>query len=219
MDAVAVELLKTAAKQMKGTRRRRFMGEVCERACDGSPRLTEERFGWGRESVAHGLSERAAGPIDPRAKTSGNRGQKRSEDAHPRLAVEIRAIVEPRTQTAPELKSERRYTNMSAGEVRTALLERGFTAAELPSERTLRDILNRMNDRLKRIQKGKPLKKTEHTDAIFENVQAVRAAAATDPECLEISVDTKTKVKLGEYSQGGENPDRRRRQSSASPRS
>ena len=85
-----------------------------------SPRLTEERFGWGRESVAHGLSERSAGPIDPRAKTSGNRGQKRSEDAHPRLAVEIRAIVEPRTQTDPELKSERRYTNMSAGEVREA---------------------------------------------------------------------------------------------------
>ena len=73
----------------------------------------------------------------------------------------------------------------------------------MPSERTLRDILNRMNYRLKRIQKGKPLKKTEHTEAIFENVQAVRAEAAADPQALEISIDTKTKVKLGEYSQGG----------------
>ena len=38
----------------------------------------------------------------------------------------------------------------------------------------MRDILNRMNYRLKRIQKGKPLKKTEETDAIFANVKAVR---------------------------------------------
>lgn len=208
MDVVAVELLRTAAKQMKGTQRRRFLGEVCERLCDGSPRLAEERFGWGRESVAKGLSERDAGPIDPKVK-SRNRGKQRSEDANPQLAVEIRSIVEPRTQTDPELKSERQYTNMSAGEVRQALLERGFTEDELPSERTLRDILNRMNYRLKRIQKGKPLKKTEHTDAIFENVKTVRAAAVADPECLEISVDTKTKVKLGEYSQGGKNQDRR----------
>lgn len=204
---VAVELLKSAATQLKGTRRRRFLGEVCEKLCGGSPRLTEERFGWGRESVAKGLSERAAGPIDPRAKTSRNLGRKRSEVANPKLAIEIRAIVEPRTQTDPELKSNRQYTNMSAGEVRQALLERGFTDEELPSERTLRDILNRMNYRLKRIQKGKPLKKTEHTDAIFENLKAVRAAAAADPHTLEISVDTKTKVKLGEYSQGGKNQD------------
>ena len=64
-------------------------------------------------------------------------------------------------------------------------------------------MLNRMNYRLKRIQKGKHLKKTEHTDAIFENVKAVRAEAKADPKTLEISVDTKIKVKLGEYSQGG----------------
>ena len=60
-----------------------------------------------------------------------------------------------------------------------------------------------MNYRLKRIQKGKPLKKTEHTDAIFENVKAVRAEAEADPETLEISIDTKTKVKLGKFSLTG----------------
>jgi hypothetical protein len=43
----------------------------------------------------------------------------------------------------------------------------------LPAERTLRDILNRRNYRLKRIQKGKPLKKTDATDAIFANVKQV----------------------------------------------
>ena len=111
----------------------------------------------------------------------------------------------------PELKTERLYTNLSAAEVREALVGKGYREEELPSERTLRDILNRMNYRLKRIQKGKPLKKTEHTDAIFENVKAARASAADDVQTLEISVDTKAKVKLGQYSQGGKNQDRPRR--------
>ena len=83
--------------------------------------------------------------------------------------------------------------------------------ADLPSERTMRDILNRMNYRLKRIQKGKPLKKTEQTDAIFANVEAVREQVRDDPETLEISMDTKAKVALGDYVRGGKNPDRLRR--------
>ena len=127
--------------------------------------------------------------------------------------------MEPHTQTDPELKTQRLYTNLSAAEVRQALLDRGYSEQQVPSERTLRDILNRMNYRLKRIQKGKPLKKTEHTDAIFENVQAVRAESEADPQTLEISIDTKTKVKLGEYDQGGKNTDRPRRQCAPSARS
>ena len=62
-----------------------------------------------------------------------------------------------------------------------------------------------MNYRLKRIQKGKPLKKTKDTDAIFENVHAAREQYRDDPETLEISVDTKAKVSLGEYVLGGKN--------------
>ena len=79
----------------------------------------------------------------------------------------------------------------------------------MPSERTLRDILNRMNYRLKRIQKGKPLRKTKETDAIFANVKQVQKQVRDDPETLEISVDTKAKVALGDYARGGKNPDRR----------
>jgi hypothetical protein len=59
-----------------------------------------------------------------------------------------------------------------------------------------------MNYRLKRIQKDKPLKKTKDTDAIFAHVKAAREKYADDPETLEISVDSKTKVSLGEYSPG-----------------
>ena len=91
------------------------------------------------------------------------------------------------------------------------MIAKGYPPTELPGERTMRDILNRMNYRLKRIQKGKPLKKTEGTDAIFANVAAVRQQARDDPEALEISMDAKAKVALGDYVRGGKNPDRLRR--------
>ncbi|HVE90980.1 MAG TPA: ISAzo13 family transposase, partial [Actinomycetota bacterium] len=125
--------------------------------------------------------------------------------------ADIRAIAEPRSYADPSLKSARRYTHLSAAEVRTALIARGHAEADLPAERTMRDILNRMNYRLKRIRKGKPLKKTEQTDAIFADVVAVREQARADPATLEISMDTKAKVALGEYVRGGKNPDRLRR--------
>jgi hypothetical protein len=212
MDGVADQLLISAAKQLRGSARRMFLAEVCETLCQGSPRQAESRFGWGRETVEKGMAERALTAEERAARpSSGNRGRKPWEEQHPQLAVDIRLIVEPHTHTDPELKTGRLYSNLSAAEVRTALLEKGYTDDELPSERTLRDILNRMNYRLKRIQKGKPLKKTEHTDAIFENVKAVRSEAAHDPETLEISVDTKAKVKLGEYSQGGKSQNGHRR--------
>jgi hypothetical protein len=85
---------------------------------------------------------------------------------------------------------------------------KGYAAEDLPSERSMRDILNRMGYRLKRIQKAKPLKKTPETDAIFANVKAVQQEVHDDPTTLEISIDTKAKVKEGEYSRGGKKPDR-----------
>jgi hypothetical protein len=136
------------------------------------------------------------------------RGRRRSEQKDPQLAADIRAIVEPHTHADPELKSSRRYTNLSAAEVRHALITKGYSEEDLPAERTLRDILNRMNYRLKRIQKGKPLKKTDETDAIFAHVKEVREQVRDDPETLEISMDTKAKVGLGEYARGGKNQDR-----------
>ncbi len=207
MEGVADDLLVSAARQLRGRQRRVFLAQVCETLCDGSPRKTEERFGWGRETVAKGQHEQEqVGPV-PLVVTASRRGRQRSEEANPQLAIDIRLIVEPHTQSDPELKTERQYTNLSAAEVRAALVERGYDEKQLPSERTIRDILNRMNYRLKRIQKGKPLKKTKETDAIFENVHAAREQYQDDQETLEISVDTKTKVSLGEYVLGGKNPD------------
>ena len=219
MEGVADDLLIAAASQMGGIQRRLFLAEVCRKLCDGNTRQAERRFGWGRNTIAKGIEEQKLAPDALATRRSCNAGKKRSEEQNPQLAIDIRLIVEPHTQTDPELKTERRYTNLSAAEVRQTLLDRGYSEEEVPSERTMRDILNRMNYRLKRIQKGKPLKKTKDTNAIFENVKAVRAEAESDPETLEISIDTKTKVKLGEYDQGGKNANRSRRQRAQGARS
>ena len=199
-------LIRSGARRLTGFRRRAFIAEVATAVCDGCPRQAERRFGWGRDTVAKGLHEAQQGMRC--LENFAARGRRRSEDKDPRLAADIRAIVEPQSYADPELKSPRRYTNLSAAEVRDALITQGYSPTELPSERTMRDILNRMNYRLKRVQKGKPLKKIPATDAIFANVAAVRQQARDDPEALEISMDAKAKVALGDYVRGGKNPDR-----------
>jgi hypothetical protein len=199
-------LLRSGARRLTGYQRRLFQAEVAAELCGGSARLAERRFGWGRDTVEKGLHESLKGVRC--LENFAARGRRRSEDKDPQLAADIRAIVEPHCYADPELQSSRRYTNLSAAEVRDALIATGHLKTELPSERTLRDVLNRMNYRLKRIQKGKPLKKIEETDAIFAHVKEIRQQARNDPEVLEISMDTKAKVSLGDYVRGGKNQDR-----------
>jgi hypothetical protein len=202
------DLLRLAARRLTGHRRRLFQAQVCLTLCGGNPRLAERRFGWGRHTVESGLHELQSG-IRCLERFS-TRGARRSEDNNPQLAADIRAIVEPQTYADPELRSSRRYSNLSAAEVLSALrATKGYRDGDLPSERTMRDILNRLGYRLKRVQKGRPLKKTQETDAIFANVAAARAGARGDPGTLEISIDTKAKVAVGDYVRGGKEPDGR----------
>jgi hypothetical protein len=202
----ADQLLRLGAQRLTGYQRRLFQAQVCLTLCDGNPRRAERRFGWGRHTVAKGLRELQSGAPCP--DRPGARGAPRSEEKNPQLAADIRAIVEPHTYADPELRSPRRYSNLAAAEVLAALrADKGYPEDDLPSERAMRDILNRLGYRLKRVQKGRPLKKTQETDAIFANVQAVRQEVRGDPATLEISIDTKAKVAVGDYVRGGKMSD------------
>ncbi len=205
MDDAMDTLLVLAARKLKGFERRKFLARCCNELCDQSPRKAEERFGWGRQTIARGQRELERNVPEPSPGDGKRRGRLPIEQRNPQLAIDIQLIVEPHTHSDPELKTSRQYTNLSAAEVQAVLIEKGYEKNQLPAERTIRDILNRMNYRLKRIQKGKPLKKTEDTDAIFANVHTTRAQYRDDPQTLEISLDTKAKVSLGEYSLGGKN--------------
>jgi len=200
-------LLRAGANRLCGHQRRLFLAEVTLEPCGGNARQAERRFGWGRETVIKGLRELEQGIRC--VENFSARGRPRCEDDDPKLAADIRAIVEPHTQADPELKSERRYTNLTAKETLELLHQvKGYANDDLPGERTMRDILNRLGYRLKRIQKAKPLKKTPTTDAIFANVAAVREEVQNDPTTLEMSIDTKAQVSEGDYSRGGKKPER-----------
>lgn len=205
MDAsteVYEELIRKAARRLKGHQRRLFQAEVADALCQGRPRAAERRFGFDRNAVATGQREAQTGIRC--VENFAARARPRTEVKDPQLAADVRALVEPHTQADPEVQSARRYTNLSAKEVLAALKQhKGYSDDRLPSERTMRDILNRLGYRLKRIQKAKPLKKLPETDAVFANVRAARAQYENDPETVEISYDAKAKVSEGEYARGG----------------
>src|ERR1035438_7461142 len=124
-------LLRQGADRLKGHEWRLFMAEVTLKLCAGNPRKAERRFGWGRETVDKGLHElkHAIRCLE----SFSARGRPRLEDKNPQLAQDIRAIVEPHTQADPELKSARRYSNLSAAEVLEALhTKKGYAKASLP---------------------------------------------------------------------------------------
>src|SRR6059058_1339508 len=186
------DLIRSAAHRLKGHQRRLFQAEVAHALCGGSPRAAERRFGWGRDCVETGLHETGSGLRC--VENFAAKGAVPCEVKDPQLAADIRAVVEPHTQADPELKSSRRYTNLSAGEVLEALKSRkGYSDDRLPKERTMRDILNRLGYRIKRIVKAKPPRRLPETDAVFDNVNACRERYEGDPETLQISVDAKAK--------------------------
>jgi hypothetical protein len=89
--------------------------------------------------------------------------------------------------------------------MRQALIDqKGWKSGELPCEKTIGNILNRLGFRLRRVQKAKPVKKVRETDAIFENVHRENMASDEREDSLRISIDTKDKVKVGDLSRGGQ---------------
>jgi hypothetical protein len=112
------------------------------------------------------------------------------------------------SQAEPTLKSERLYTRLSAAQVRRQLITRkGYTDEELPTTEVIRQRLNQMNYRLRRVVKAKPQKIIPETEAIFEQVHQVNQEADKEETSLRISIDAKATVKVGDYDRGGKKSD------------
>ncbi len=199
----SIAMFKKAAKLLTGAKRRIYLAEVALEFLDGNTRETERVFGWGRETVEKGLHELESGIrcID----NYSARGNKKTEDKNSRLREDILALVEPHSQTDPDFKAPFRYTRMTGKAMHKALIEqKGWSKDALPSINTVRNMLNRMGYRLRRVQKRKPLKKLPQTDEIFENTTKANQEADQDSETIRISVDVKDKVKIGGLSRGGQ---------------
>lgn len=198
-----ISTIQDGARKLTGTKRRAFQAQVTLDYLDGRPRRAETVFGWGRGTVKLGLNELRTGItcVD----SFSARGNRKTEEKHPQLEADIHALAEPQSQQDPKFQSPFLYTRMTARAMRQALIEeKGWHDEELPCENTIGQILNRLGYRLRRVQKAKPVKKVRETDAIFENVQRENQAADAREDSLRISIDTKAKVDVGDFSRGGE---------------
>lgn len=178
------------------------MAQVVDLIGWGGQRFAEATLGWDRKTIRKGQRELASGQclVDGRYKA----GRKRAEVHWPQLLQDIEAIVIPRSLADPTFKSTRLYTPITAKEVRRRLVEeKGYSSRRLVGERTLRTKLNSLGFRPQRIRKCQPLKRIAETDAIFDEVHRINAAADEDPGVLRISLDTKASVKIGPFSRGG----------------
>jgi hypothetical protein len=195
--------LKDAASKLTGAKRREFQAQVALDYLDGSARQAERVFGWWRKRVELGLHELRTGItcLD----NASARGNRRTEEKLPALEHDIRALAEPQSQQDPKFQSPFQYTRITAKAMRQALIDqKGWKSEELPCEKTIGNILNRLGFRLRRVQKAKPVKKVRQTDAIFENVHRENKASDEREDSLRISIDTKDKVKVGDLSRGGQ---------------
>jgi hypothetical protein len=159
-------------------------------------------FGWGREAVQRGLDEARTG--ERYVERFSERGRHKSEELQPELILQIQALVEPESQADPKFQTPLAFTRITAKAVHEELQKQAAEGVHVPCSRTVHDIMNRMGYRLRRVRKVQSKKKVPETDAIFEHLKNVHQQASTEPETLRISVDTKAKVKIGEFSRGGE---------------
>jgi hypothetical protein len=143
------------AKALKGSARRVFMARVAKLL--GSARRAARELGWERETISKGMGELESGEaiIDNFA----GRGRKKAEALLPHLLEDIKAIVDGQSQTDARFESKRRYSRLSASQVRQELIrQKGYRDEELPSEETIRVKLNDLGYQLRTVRKSVPQK-------------------------------------------------------------
>ena len=151
-------VIKDAAQKLTGSERRAFEAKVATDLFDGNARKTEQEFGWGRETVKKGIKELESDIIC--IDNYQGRGNKKTEEKLINLEQDIRDIVEPHSQVDPKFQSDLAYSRITAEAVRNALINnKGYKDEELPTVRTMLNIINRLGFTLKKVQKSKPLKK------------------------------------------------------------
>jgi hypothetical protein len=137
--------------------RRRAMGDVTLSLLDGKHRVAEDVFGWGRSAVEVGIKEFQTGLSC--VNDISTRRKPKTEEKNPELLSAIRTIMEPDSEAESHLRTTFLYTNMTAQAVYNALVEKGWSEESLPSVRTISNILNRQEYRLRTVAKTKVQKK------------------------------------------------------------
>lgn len=159
-NGLTPQIIKTIAllvRRIPWPSRRLAMAEVTMMLLNGSSRIAEDVFGWGRSNVELGMNELRTGITC--INDISNRRKPKTEEKYPEIIADIHSIMEPETHADPQLRTTLSYTNMSASAVRKALLVKGWTEEQLPCLRTISELLNRQGYRLRTVAKTKVQKK------------------------------------------------------------
>ena len=157
-DALKSLFIETA-QTLKGSDRRRFLARTVKAFGRGGQRRAERDLGWNRQTIRKALHEldRGLTCLDAVA----FRRRKRAEEQLPTLLDDITALVDSQSQTDPQFRTNRLYTRLTAAEVRRQLiLQKGYTDAELPTERTIATKLTALGYYPTRVAKTQPQKKS-----------------------------------------------------------
>ena len=199
-----ISFFKNTLSKLRGRNRRIYAAELSLEIGRGGISMVSEALSMARDTIRKGIFEIKNDIVIEDA--FDLRHRKKIEEHLPNLLVDIIAICDAQSQTDPSFNSTRLYTRLSVPQIRKQLIEqKGYTEEELPTNQTLNTKINSLGYGLKKIQKTKPLKKIEETDAIFEELHKVNENADADPTKLRISLDTKNKVQIGDFSRGGVN--------------
>jgi len=148
------------AQSLKGSARRLFMARTVKELGAGGQRRAARALGWGRMTIRKGLHELESGVTCLDAFAA--RGRKRVEVYLPNLVPDIRAIIDSQSQAAPQFRTHRLYTRLSAAAVRRQLITpKGYADDALPTVQTITTKLNALGYYPKKVAKSQPQKKSQ----------------------------------------------------------
>jgi len=152
LDSKIINTIKDAARKLTSEKRRAFQAQVTHDYCQSRSRKAEIMFGWNRDNVQVGINELRTGIIC--YANFSARGRRRSEDLDQKLKEDIISIADPESQADPQFRSSNVYLKITSSSLRKRLInEKKWDESKIPCTRSLRDILNRMGYKLKRVQK------------------------------------------------------------------
>lgn len=127
--------IRLAISELSGECKRRYLGQLAIDLGRGGASLVSNHLPISRVTLRKGIREVESGQyIKDKFE---ERGRHPAEKKLPNLLSDIRAIVEPASQTDPSFKSTRLYTRLTPREVRQQLIKRGYSDEKLPTNRTL----------------------------------------------------------------------------------
>lgn len=152
-----VDLISRLVDMIAWPNRRLAMGDVAMSILDGKPRVAEDVFGWGRGTVELGMNEFRTKIFCLNDLSA--RKKPKVEEKNPKLLADIVEIMSPHSQAEPRLRTALLYTQLTAKAVHGFLLQKGWSEEQLPTVRTIGNILNRHHYRLQTVAKSKVQKK------------------------------------------------------------